>query len=201
MRHENSGFEPPKLAPPGAGIPLSHRLLMTYVVRPLMADRSDWDKNARMFRHLTEKIETELAGMTDAQLSRRVLVPSQIGLEDSSRFWSVAMALEHLVIVGSKIEMLIGELAEERVPPQAKVDTAAVKPLGEMLAEQAVREFRAWAHGAEKRVLAKSQARKSKAFLVHPWFGPFNSLCWQWLLAQHHAIHLKQIRKIKNGLR
>ncbi len=199
MRHENSGSEP-QLAPPGAGIPAPHRLFMTYVVRPFIAARSDWQENARLFRRWTEKIEAELLGMSDRELTQRVLVPPQIGLEDSSRFWSVAMALEHLVIVGSKIEMLIGELAEERVPPQAKVDTAAVKPLGELSAEQAVREFRAWAHGAEKRVLETSRSRTSKAHLVHPWFGPFNSLSWQWLLAQHHGIHLKQIREIKKGL-
>ena len=174
---------------------------MTYVVRPLIAARSDWQENAQLFRRWTEKIDDELVGLSEAQLCRRVLVPSQVGLEDSSRFWSVAMALEHLVIVGSKIEMLIGELADERVPPQAKVETAAVKPLGELSAEQAIREFRAWAYGAEKRVLEKSRSRTSRVFLVHPWFGPFNSLSWQWLLAQHHGIHLKQIREIKKGLR
>ena len=200
MGHETSDSEP-RLAPPGAGIPLPHRLFMTYVVRPLIAARSDWQENAQLFRRWTEKIDDELVGLSEAQLCRRVLVPSQVGLEDSSRFWSVAMALEHLVIVGSKIEMLIGELADERVPPQAKVETAAVKPLGELSAEQAIREFRAWAYGAEKRVLEKSRSRTSRAFLVHPWFGPFNSLSWQWLLAQHHGIHLKQIREIKKGLR
>ena len=67
MGHETSDSEP-RLAPPGAGIPLPHRLFMTYVVRPLIAARSDWQEYALLFRRWTVKIDAELVGLTEAQV-------------------------------------------------------------------------------------------------------------------------------------
>lgn len=199
--------EEPKLAPPGAGIPWPQRMLMTYLVRPLVADRSDWLENARGFSAVTAKLLNECEGLSEQVLGQRALVPPQRGLEDSSRFWSIAMALEHLVIVGSQIELVIAELTNERVPIDPKsqrravVDTAKVKPFGSMPPSEALEKFRQWAVGAEQRVLEASRSHTSRARLAHPWFGPFNSKQWQWLMTQHQAIHLRQIRAIKRELR
>ena len=44
------------------------------------------------------------------QLQRRVLVKAPMGMEDSSRYWSAAMVLEHLIEVGSRIAVGIVEL-------------------------------------------------------------------------------------------
>ena len=44
------------------------------------------------------------------QLQRRVLVKAPMGIEDSSRYWSASMVLEHLIEVGSRIAVGIVEL-------------------------------------------------------------------------------------------
>ena len=189
----------PKLAAPGAGIPFRRKLLFTYIVRPLVAARSDWLENARGFAAITDKILAELQGLSVEQLTTRRLVPKQPGLEDSSRYWSIAMALEHLVIVGRQMEEVIGALSSEKRLVQ-KVDTAKVKPLGQKASQDVIEEFKAWAVGAEQRVLDVSRSQTSRAQLAHPWFGSFNSLQWQWLMTQHHATHLRQIRSIRQQL-
>ena len=185
---------------PGAGVPWVQQLFFRFILRPFVAARSDWQENARGFDAITGKILRECDGVSEADLLKPVLVDPMPGLEDSSRYWSISMALEHLTIVGTQMEALIGELSKGRVPEQ-KVDIAKVKPLGSMSAQEARLKFESWAQGASERILKISNAKTSSVSKTHPWFGPFNSLQWQWLLTQHQAIHLKQIRNIKKGLR
>ncbi|MBX3389322.1 MAG: hypothetical protein KF691_07680 [Phycisphaeraceae bacterium] len=42
--------------------------------------------------------------------AERVLIPRLRGLEDSSRYWSVWMMLDHLRIVNSQVAMVIASL-------------------------------------------------------------------------------------------
>ena len=51
------------------------------------------------------------AGRSEPELTEAVLVPPQIGLEDSSRFYSYAMVLEHLTIIGNAIGRIVVELS------------------------------------------------------------------------------------------
>jgi len=52
-----------------------------------------------------------------------------MGIEDSSRYWSVAMALEHLGEVGLNIAVGIVELSRN-MTVTVKVDIAELKPKG-----------------------------------------------------------------------
>jgi len=38
--------------------------------------------------------------------------------------------------------------------------------------------------------------RQSPATLRHPWFGRMTAHQWHWLMTQHQALHLRQIRQI-----
>ena len=49
-------------------------------------------------------------GKTEEQLTRRVLIPPMIGLEDSSRHYSFAMVLDHLATVGNRTIHIVVEL-------------------------------------------------------------------------------------------
>ncbi|MGZ3690691.1 MAG: hypothetical protein ACXVAX_04270, partial [Pseudobdellovibrio sp.] len=94
---------PPKLAPPGAGVPFYHRLLMRFFVGPFVAKKTPWNVSEQNFHKISGRILKEIENLSEKQLTTKVLVPPQMGLEDSSRFWSIAMALEHMVIVGEAI--------------------------------------------------------------------------------------------------
>ena len=189
----------PKLAPPGAGVPWPQGLVLKYIVAPFIAGRTDWAVSEERFDKLTLKILKELESLNDTEQSTKVLVPPQAGLEDSSRYWSIAMVLEHLVIVGNGISYAISELTSDRIP-QGTADTATVKPIGAVSASQSVAEFKKFSQSDYKNLVAGLKNRNSNLRFRHPWFGMINAKQWFWVLAIHHRLHLKQIREIKKRL-
>ena len=189
----------PKLAPPGAGVPWPQGLVLKYIIAPFIAGKTDWAVSEERFNKLTQKILKELEGLNDFEQSKRVLVPPQTGLEDSSRYWSISMVLEHLVIVGNGISYAISELTSDRIP-QGKADTAAVKPIGAISASQSAAEFKKFAQIDYNNLVSGLKNKKSNLRFKHPWFGNITAKQWFWVLAIHHRLHLKQIREIKKRL-
>lgn len=189
----------PKLAPPGAGIPFPQKLVLRFFVRPLIAQRTPWEESEKRFLKITEKIEAELAGLSPAQLEKRVLIAPLTGLEDSSRNWSIAMTLDHLWIVGSQIFLLVRALDAGLVPP-GEADTAKVKPSGALATSEALSRFREFSQADFPALLPSLSRKKSPARFRHPWFGRMTAQGWYWMLATHQAVHLAQIRAIKKGL-
>ena len=191
----------PKLDKPGAGVPWGEALLFKYYVGPFVAARSDWDKNWKSFDLINRKILAIAETLTDEKLATRMLIPRLQGIEDSSRYWSVAMTLEHLVIVGNALTDIIKSLGNNIVPP-VKVNTAHVKPKGLHAPQTDIHDFRHFAEAARPTIEQALRLPVSRLHkLDHPWFGPFDPLQWQWLLATHSLIHYRQIKAIVAQLR
>ena len=186
---------PPFLAPPGAGIPLLQRLTLRYLVKPLKLRAMTFDEAERLWLEANAKLTKELGDIPRFDVTTRVLVPPQQGLEDSSRFWSIAMTARHLTIVGAGIEQLIVALSEERtgLPP---ADTATVKPEIERNNAASIDEYLAFSRDFHTRVRGAIANKDSAATHPHPWFGPLNLRQWYWLMSTHTHIHRKQIREI-----
>lgn len=186
---------PPFLAPPGAGIPLLQRLGLRYLVRPLKLRSMTFDEAERLWLAANSRLVRDLGEIPRFDVTTRVLVPPQRGLEDSSRFWSIAMTARHLTIVGAGIEQLIVALSEGRtdLPP---ADTAAVKPELERNRPEAIDEYLAFSADFHTRVRSAVADRNATGTHLHPWFGPLNLRQWYWLMSAHTAIHRRQIREI-----
>ncbi len=199
LGHQDNHQTPPKLAAPGAGLPWYHNVMLRYYVGPFVAGKADWNASEQTFHKVNGRILKEIENLSEKQLATKILVPPQLGLEDSSRFWSIAMVLEHLVIVSEAVYRGVTELSNGRVPP-VKVDIAKVKPLGSMPVTEAVEEFKLLITDDFKKFLLQVGDRNSQVTLNHPWFGPFRAQQWFWLLGMHHGLHLKQIREIKKHL-
>ena len=180
---------------PGAGVPPHHKFLMRYIVRPLVAGKSNWDKDSETFGRVAGRIIKDYESLSEAQRTKRVLVPPQFGLEDSSRYWSAAMLLEHMLIVTQGIASLVVPLSKGIVPDY-EVEMARVKPQGEMTAQDALTKFRAYSATAMAELDKSVGDRNAKAALLHPWFGPFTARQWHWLMTAHAVIHLNQLRAI-----
>ncbi|MGZ5280237.1 MAG: DinB family protein [Pseudobdellovibrionaceae bacterium] len=187
----------PKLAAPGAGIPLHHKILLRVYVKPFIAAKSSPEASKKTFKKVTDKILDELEGLTAGQLTQKVLVPPQAGLEDSSRFWSIAMTLEHLGIVGRKISTAVTALSENQ-PIVEKADTGKMKPFGQISSAESLQDFKKFALEEFSQLPLPSLNPKNR--FLHPWFGMMNNREWYWLLGAHQGLHLKQIREIKKGL-
>lgn len=197
MTSNLSQNQSPQLAPPGAGIPFHHRLLLRYYIKPFVASKSSIEASKKSFEKLSEKILKELEGLSEAQLQTKILVPPQAGLEDSSRFWSIAMTLEHLGIVGRKLILLINSLSQN-LPIYEKADIGKLKPFGEMTVAESIQDFKKFVFDEFPNVHLPDPDPGN--LFEHPWFGPMNCRQYYWLLGTHQAIHLKQIRAIKKGL-
>lgn len=189
----------PKLDKPGAGLPWYHNFALRFFVGPFVAGRASWSTSEQAFHKINGRILKEIENLSEQQLSTKILVPPQLGLEDSSRYWSIAMVLEHIVIVGEGISAGIINLSNNQLPQQ-QVDIAAVKPVGSMPVSESVSEYKLFVSDDFKKFLAQVKDKDSKLTYKHPWFGNFNVKQWFWLLGVHSALHLKQIREIKKRL-
>ena len=116
-----------KLQPPGAGLPLSQRLFLKWVMGPLLSKRKSPAECRTDYERLIEKFIEKLSKAPLGLRATRVLVDPMPGLEDSSRFWSLSGVVEHLLIVSRSMESIILSLSAGKIP-EGKADVVAVKP-------------------------------------------------------------------------
>ena len=186
----------PRLAPPGAGLPLPELLIarLIFAWHRRGGDRTKFD---RLFREERNAILARARPLSDEEAARRVLIARLRGLEDSSRNWSVWMTLDHLRITNRAFASVMESLAKGVVPSRA-ASTAAVKP------DQAVDGgvVAAFEQSCEA-VLAVTKGQNTSRTSVryaHPWFGPLDETAWHALAGFHMRLHRKQIERILEGM-
>lgn len=186
----------PRLAPPGAGLPAVERQVarLWLAMRRRLGTRRAWDAR---FAHEQRAILGQVNGCSAETGARRVLIGRAPGLEDSSRFWSVWMTLEHLHIVNSALADVIGSLTQGLVP-DVVISTAAVKPRPDV-GQEAISAFEA-SCARLSAVVADVPDLSTRARLAHPWFGPLDAASWYVLAGVHLGVHKVQIRRILTGI-
>ncbi len=187
----------PKLDRPGAGLPIPFRWVARWLV-PIRAKRSHWNENVLRFERHARSIEAIAASLTEAQLNQRVLVEPILGLEDSSRYWSAGMVLDHLTIAGQAFKKIIFELSQDRVPP-IEVRVEKVKPPVEQRGLEVVQRFHVFYSGFMEGLSAPKAGLTAK--LLHPWFGKLNAHAWMYVHSVHFGVHLQQIRQIERAVK
>lgn len=182
----------PSLAAPGAGLPalecwFSRTLLLTL--------RATLNKDT-LTRWLRRESETALAlaaTLPDTLACEQVLMPRLTGLEDSSRYWSANMVLQHLVIVDTGIRELAEALSDGSLFTR-EVRIAEVKPTPNAGAEQ-----HALLRGAVDdyaRLIGRLGDLRTPLRHAHPWFGQLDLRGWHALAAMHTLAHRRQLQAI-----
>lgn len=182
----------PKLEAPGAGLPAMELL----AARILFRLGRSFTSRARVTRQFSSRRDAlvELVGTIDSETSaRQILIRRMVGLEDSSRNWSILMTLEHLRIVNDGIAATINSLLDGEIP-EGKVSTADVKPEADVT--NTVIEAFQQSCDSYLRVIASHPTLKSSIRYDHPWFGPLDAFGWHTLAALHMKIHINQIWQI-----
>lgn len=184
----------PRLAPPGAGLPkieLFFARLIFQVSRRLASQAS----SSAAFTRERDAILALVQGRDAGVCATRVLIRRLPGLEDSSRYWSVFMTLDHLRIVHESISGVVSELLAGRVPPGA-ASTAAVKPSAEV-GPGVVEAFIASCRRLEGVVAgAPGEALATGGRFPHPWFGPLDATGWFFMAGFHLRLHRRQLELI-----
>lgn len=182
----------PQLAAPGAGLPFPENLIARLL---LGVKRSTGSPQSFTAKFVAERglIRTLISNKSDAALSTRVLIARPKGLEDSSRYWSVWMTLDHLRIVHHAFIGILESLSNGQVPA-GEASTAAVKP-DERVTAAVVTEYE---ESCDSLLASIHHIRnfRTKAEFSHPWFGPMDAHGWLALSGGHMAIHRVQIERI-----
>lgn len=180
-----------QLAPPGAGIPSIERLVggTLFALRRRFGSSSSF---STQFARERARIR-DLYSRAPQHLTQRILIPRLRGLEDSSRYWSVAMTLDHLRIVNLEIARVIDSLARN-TSPGGIVSTAVVKPSPDVTTAVIVTYESSCDHLAG--VISQHSNLRTSLKHAHPWFGPLDAHGWHALSAMHMGIHRAQIARI-----
>ena len=184
----------PDLAPPGAGLPPLEGWIARNIMFPVACKFMSWEHASDMFQREGWLILQMANAVPEEKMDLPVLIPRIRGIEDSSRNWSPAMVLEHLMIVGRQICEGIVSLSHGQKPIQ-KADIAAVKPKGGHGME-IVAEFRTFLSEYAQMLEERVGSQTSRTTFEHPWFGELTAFQWMVLAAMHQRIHRRQMERI-----
>lgn len=194
---------PPKLKPPGAGIPRIQVFVAKNILVPLFMRRNPWDSVPatltsgadRLFAEFEEERRRE-----EERVTRRVLIPPTAGLEDDSRYWSLAMVLDHLRRVNARMIEVIDSLIAATPLPEGPSAIVDFKPNAAAGAEIASAYRSTTAELAAMIESAPASARSAAGTVPHPWFGPLTVRQWVPFTAMHERIHATQWKRIRARL-
>ncbi len=182
----------PKLQQPGAGLPAFDlwisRMGLGFLRTVLSRSRIE-----HLLRAETAKVLNSVRKLSAEQLKQQVLIPRLTGIEDSSRDWSAAMVLQHLVIVDTGISELIVALSHNQTHEQ-EVRIADVKP--DVNAGQEQLPHLEDAVQTYLNRVATVENLHTEERHAHPWFGEMNAHGWHALAALHTMIHRRQLDAI-----
>ncbi len=184
---------PPMLQPPGAGLPFIPRLYVRWFGRRSLRRKYTWDTAPVAIEAAAVRLYESASALPDDALKTPVLVPPMNGLEDSSRYWSPAMVLQHLVMTGDIFSEIILQLSRGE-PVTNRRGPADVKPAAANRTD--VEAFRAMHSGLGDRLRIGAGPDRDGARFPHPWFGPLTARDWFSLFAAHLLIHEKQLKAI-----
>lgn len=185
----------PKLQAPGAGIPKLELLIAKHIIFPLRFKKTSVATAIAEFREESDRILQLARGVSPEQLSERRLIPRLQGLEDSSRYWSIAMAMEHLAIVGGGTRGILVALSRNQTN-LPKRGTADVKPSTDLDAQQILMRFEKVVDDFIRTAEKTDFDKYPEARHPHPWFGPLTAKQWLVFAAPHQKIHRRQIEEI-----
>jgi len=185
-----------ELQRPGAGLPTVERQLLDLALKAGGLVMSD-NLALKLFRRESNLLCRFAEGDESYDPFQQLVIPRVIGIEDSSRNWSVMMVLEHLCLANR--DMLTATKAlSEGIVPRGEVDIALYKPSPD-IGFEVLDQYRIlcdeYCLTIERLIETRGRLQTAARFR-HPWFGPLNAHQWHSLAAFHQWIHRRQAQKI-----
>ena len=189
------------LQEPGAGLPKLEKAALSVFFKfgtLAMSDRSA----IKLFNNESDRLlQFADPGGESYDVSDEVLIPRLIGIEDSSRNWSVLMVLEHLCMTNRDMLIGVNSLVDGNTPEfAAKVqDYKPSRDVGFDVIERYQQICSDYVDSIDSLLRSRGNLRSSVRF-AHPWFGPLDAHQWHCLVV-HQRIHRRQAQKIITMLR
>ena len=185
------------LQAPGAGLPGLESAFLTAFFKfgtAVMSDRSA----LKMFNKESDRLlQYADDGGESYDISQELLIPRVIGIEDSSRNWSVLMVLEHLCMTNRDMLMGISSLLNGVVPdfPAEIKNYKPSRDVGFDVIERYRQMSSDYVGNIESLMKSRGSLRTSVRF-AHPWFGMLDAHQWHCLVGVHQRVHRRQAQKI-----
>jgi len=182
----------------GGGLSSGRAFFLRHVGFPFLNSIVSWERALDIFEKEGEKVLSFARSMEKDTLFERVLVPKLFGLEDNSRYYSVAMVLEHLLVVGNALQNRIPMLSQGKsVDQEIKIED--YKPYME-IDESIIEQYESFLHGFRKELEENIDNIYLENRHEHPWFGELKAKDWSVMGAIHQVVHRRQIEAIIRGL-
>ena len=186
----------PILQPPGKGLPF-YELLVARLLVWWRYNRTSRQEADAAFKFEKEEILRLSRELDQTAAARPILIKRLRGLEDSSRFWSVYMTVDHLRIVNTEVATIIQDLVLG-ARPQHVATTKAVKPSGSADVST-LNDFERACNRFEE-IANKAQDLRTHMTWKHPWFGELDAQQWHFFAGFHMHLHRRQILAIRENL-
>lgn len=198
----------PHLQPPGAGLPFFQGLYLKYWLYPRFVKKYNGDASVDAMLRETARIIELAQPLSEEEFFIQVLIDPLPALEDSSRYWSVAMVMEHLIICMRPMTQIVETLASGKTM-NANTSPANVKPKGgrALSKEQWIKLFDDVTNECAARlrpVAVRADVAnppKDAPRLGHPFFGAIHARGWVWVMGVHPTTHRRQVQGIIAGLK
>lgn len=184
-----------KLAKPGAGLPNIERLVIKYLLVPLVRVFITKKIVDFLLQRELKIINNLVSDINKENRNKSIIIDRTLAIEDDSRRYSINQVLEHLVIAGTMVQTGISYIArEKKFNYEIKIENA--KAYGD---EQQLEKFLVFYENyfTKTEVLLKKHSKMTKA---HPWFVEFNNQDWHKFMYMHTFIHRRQIEAIIKAL-
>jgi hypothetical protein len=182
----------------GAVISSGRAFFLKHVGFPFLNSIVSWERALNIFEKEGEKVLSLARSMEKDKLFERVLVPKLFGLEDNSRYYSVAMVVEHLLVVGTALQNRIPMLSQGKsIAQEIKIED--YKPYTE-IDDSIIEQYEIFLHGFRKEVEGNIDNIYLENRHEHPWFGELKAKDWSVMGAIHQIVHRRQIEAIIRGL-
>ena len=182
----------------GGGLSNGRAFFLRHIGFPFLNSIVSWDRALDIFEKEGAKVLSLARSMEKDKLFERVLVPKLFGLEDNSRYYSVAMVLEHLLVVGTALQNRIPMLSQGKSVAQ-KIKIEDYKPYME-IDESIIEQYESFLHGFRKELEENIDNIYLENRHEHPWFGELKAKDWSVMGAIHQVVHRRQIEAIIRGL-
>lgn len=183
------------LAKPGAGIPWLEQKIGGFMLR-IYAARGGREEVLEDFARSADEVLRLAANLDETRGRGRVLIPRLRGIEDSSRYWSPYMIVEHICLVDGPVLALVRLLSAGRTSDR-RGGPADVKPSPEA-GPESLEKLRGIVADWREHLPAADKLKQSKRH-PHSWFGLLNAHQWLAMAAWHHRLHLKQLEAVLAG--
>jgi len=182
----------------GGGLSKGRAYFLRHFGFPFVNAVISWERALSISEREGRKMIALARALPKEKMNERVLIPHLFGLEDNSRYYSVAMVLKHVLIVGSALQKRVPLLSQgKKLDKEVKIEE--YKPYEKISAkiiddyEMFLNDFRATMEAEVEDIFLDNRHK-------HPWFGNLKAKEWGVMGAIHQIVHRRQMEAIIKGL-